>query len=221
MLPAKNVGQGPMGQAPGWQPLEWRQRPWSQKMGRRLFHMAVGSLFPVLALFVAGDVLMVALGGTTVAALGLELARLRWLHFNQAFFKHLPLALKETEARTFTGATYLLIGSVLAFILFRRDIAVAALLLLAIGDPLAGMVGEKFGKHRFLGRSLEGSLACLAGGTLVAVSLWMVHLDVRLLAMVAGVVAAAVMEMAPLPLDDNLSIPLASGGIISLVTYII
>lgn len=180
--------------------------------------MAVGSLFPILALFLSREVLLLALGSTTAAALCLELARLRSLRLNRAFFRYLPLALKEPEASTITGATYLLLGSVVAFLVFDRAIAVAALLFLSIGDPLAGVVGERFGRHRFFGRSLEGSLACLAGGMVTAVLLWMAHLDVSLPAMAVGVVAATLTEAAPLPLDDNLSIPLVSGGIISVVT---
>ncbi len=138
--------------------------------------MAVGSLFPVLAFSLSRDTLLIALGSTTAMALCLELARLRWACLNRVFFRYLPLALKEAEASTMTGATYLLIGSVLAFLVFDRGIAIAALLCLSIGDPLAGMVGERFGRHRFSGRSLEGSLACLASGMLVALLLWIAYL---------------------------------------------
>lgn len=205
------------GLPPGWHSSAWQQRPWPRKIGRRLFHMTVGSFFPVLALFIARDTLLVALGSTTAVALSLELVRLRWARLNRVFFRYLPLALKETEASTLTGASYLLLGAVLAFILFNRDIAVAALLFLSIGDPLAGVVGERFGRHRLFGRSLEGSLACLAGGMLTAVVLWLTHLDIGLLTMAVGVVAATVTELAPLPLDDNLRVPLVSGGIMGLV----
>ncbi len=209
MRPASGLDKGPA--------RKWRALPEAvvKRIGRRLFHIVVGSVFPVLALFVSRDVLLVALGVTTAVALGLESARLRLPRLNRVFLRYLPLALKEAEASNLTGATYLLISSLLAFVLFEKGVAVAALLFLSVGDPLAGAVGERFGRHRFRGRSVEGSLACLAGGVIVAVLLWKVNLGISLPAMMVGVVAATLTEWAPLPLDDNLSVPLASGGIIA------
>ena len=86
-----------------------------------------------------------------------------------------------------------------------------------MGDPVAGVVrGEFPGNIRLWGKSLRGSgaclLACLAAGAILAsitqVALWVV---------VIGAVCATLMEIFPLPLNDNLTIPLVAGGVMMLV----
>jgi dolichol kinase len=93
--------------------------------------------------------------------------------------------------------------------------AAAALLALALGDGLGGLVGRLWGKHRYRvpwakTKSVEGTLVVVvvaALGTAMAALLFGVPLSVRLL-ISAGLAAAAAEAVAPRA-TDNVLVPLA------------
>lgn len=118
-----------------------------------------------------------------------------------------PMLRSHEVAGDFSGATYILWSVVATVGLYRRDIAVAALAFIVIGDTLAALVGRKFGRHKFGRKSLEGSLACLVGTLLVAFFTPGLALPVAL----CGAFVAAFVEAFSGPIDDNVSVPLISG----------
>jgi len=94
----------------------------------------------------------------------------------------------------------------------------AALAVLALGDPLAGLVGRRWGRTSVGGgRTLEGSIAFAVGGTLAALAvlaLW--HpvgsgLALTLVAATAAV-AGALAEALSHRIDDNLAVPLGAAA---------
>ena len=112
----------------------------------------------------------------------------------------------------FTGATYILTSVVCTVALFAKPVAVAALAFIIVGDTFAAVVGRRFGRLRFGRKSVEGSLACLAGTVLVALLAPQLALPVALM----GAVVATVVEGLPLGIDDNISVPLVAGLAMSL-----
>lgn len=120
--------------------------------------------------------------------------------------------LRQAEAHTLTGATYVVFAALLAILLFDEPIAIAVLLFLSVSDALASLVGIRFGRIRLGGKSLEGSLAFLVS----AIGIALLVLPTRPLVAIAGAATATVTEALPLELagrrlDDNLTIPLAAG----------
>lgn len=185
------------------------------RTGRRLWHMAAGSFFPLLALFLTRETVLPLVVMATTLALAGEAARWRWPRLNLWLVHRLGAILKEEESRRLTGASYLLFSTLLVFWWFPREIAVPALLFLSLGDPTAALVGERWGRRKLWGKSLEGSLACLlvalgVGGVLSP------GLGISPLLMMVGAFSAALIEFLPLPLDDNLAIPPFSAGIMAL-----
>ena len=75
----------------------------------------------------------------------------------------------------------------------------------AFGDPLASLIGRKWGRVRILKGSLLGSFVCLA----VCFGLGMLFFDWRFA--LIGALAATLAEMIPTVLDDNLIMVLFSG----------
>jgi dolichol kinase len=89
-------------------------------------------------------------------------------------------------------------------------VAAAALGLTILGDGTAALVGKGWGRVHFFNKTLEGAagglVACLAwaaflGGT--GVLPWSV--------VVCGALVASLVELLPIPLDDNLGITLFAG----------
>ena len=72
--------------------------------------------------------------------------------------------LKADEGQRLTGATYLVIGALFTFLFFDADVAVAALLFLSLGDPVAALVGRRMPGPRIFGKSPGGTAAFAAVG---------------------------------------------------------
>jgi dolichol kinase len=175
-------------------------------------------------LLVAGDIFLPALISITIAALIVEIVRLRSPRVNRRFVIVFRALLRETEVSTLTGSTYLFIASSIVFVLCDKSIAAVALAFVVVGDPVAGMVGQRWGRlgagsgkrsgYGVGDKSLEGSIACFAACLLVGVVLAAVT-HVALWLVVLGAISATVMELLSLPVNDNLSAPLVAAGVMS------
>jgi len=209
-----------------------------KELPRRLWHIFGGLSLLVAGLLAPQDIFLPALVSITIAALILDIVRRRSPRVNRRFMISFRTLLREREVSTLTGSTYFLIAASIVFILCDKSIAAIALAFVAVGDPVAGMVGEKWGKLRaspeegnfseaprssrnlrfrvMKGKSLEGSSACFGACLVVGIILAVVtHL--ALWVVVVGAICATVIEFLSLLVNDNLSIPLVAAGVMSLV----
>ncbi len=147
-----------------------------------------------------------------------------------------PYVTKRTYGKIFKkepgrilGSTYFLAASLLSILIFEKGIAIAALLFSTFGDAASTIVGVKYGRTKlFRGKSLEGSLAffiiCFFVGLFLICSRRMfIDLDgpARLLLILIGSFAASLIEVLPIRLDDNLTIPLFSGAVMEMVKRVV
>lgn len=94
----------------------------------------------------------------------------------------------------------------------------AALGVLGVGDPLAGLVGRKWGRIDIGGgRTLEGSLALVGGGWVAAFAIlgaWhsLASWPTLLLVAAAASVGGALAEALSRRLDDNFTVPIAAAA---------
>ena len=93
---------------------------------------------------------------------------------------------------------------------FPKHIATPAILYLSLGDPAATVIGLWKGRIRIWGRSVEGHIACLIVCLLVASVLVTTSADLALVVAFVGAFAATIIQALPLPINDNLTIPLGS-----------
>lgn len=193
------------GQSSQHQPISFSREMWRKATHTGALIIPVG--YSVLALDKV--VMLTIMGSAALAVTIMDISRLRsWpLYTRFARFFMAPLLREHEILGDFSGAMYILWSTVFTVALYRRDIAVAALAFIVVGDTLAALVGRKFGRHRFGRKSLEGSLACLAGTLGVALVVPGLSLSVAVL----GAVVAAVVEAFSGPIDDNVSVPLVSG----------
>ena len=113
-----------------------------------------------------------------------------------------------------TGATWVLIGALTSIMLFSKPVAIIALIFMSLGDTTAGLIGQNFGKHKVGNKSWEGFFSGLAVCIIVAINFPLLPLTVSL----AGALTAMIMELVPIPLDDNFKIPLGAGAIMMMLT---
>ncbi len=184
--------------------------------GRKLIHLLSG-LIPLVYLWFdpSRREAVTILGILAIPFLAADIARRCLPTLNRAFSAWLEWALRENERERLTGASYSLIGAWLTILLFEKRIACAALLILAVGDTVASLAGRALGGPRLVRpKTLTGSFAMLVGGFLVGlpfVAPWTA---------LGGALAATVVELAPLPVNDNLTIPLAAGLALTLLSLV-
>jgi dolichol kinase len=122
-----------------------------------------------------------------------------------AFFGHL---IRRHEHGGITSSTYLVISALLATYLFEREVAAAALVFLIVGDTLAAIVGKAWGRTRIFDKTLEGFLAGFVTSLAAA---WLIVPVIPLPALAIAALVAAIVEILPIPVDDNFRIPLVAG----------
>lgn len=184
---------------------------------RGLLHIVVGLSIPIAALFLPRIVLLISLGVVTFILLTVELLRFKVPSINRVFLRFYKPLLREKEISHLTGASYLFSASLLAFLVFPRDIAVLAISFMAVGDAVAALVGKRIGKRKLLGKTLEGDLASFISCLAVGFIFYSAGLELPLLTIVVGSVVAAIVEAVPIPINDNLTIPLLSGVVMTVM----
>lgn len=151
-----------------------------------------------------------------LGAVGVDLLRLQHPGVRKFFRRFFGEMIREHEELSLLGSTYLLLAALLAVEIFPLPVAAAALGFTVLGDAFAAIVGKAFGRTRLFHKSLEGALAglaaCLAWAAFLAGA---GHLPWTTL--VAGALAASLIELLPIPLDDNLGITLFSGYVMKLL----
>lgn len=128
------------------------------------------------------------------------------------------------EIHRVNSATWYATALVLLALTQSTVLCAMAVVVLGVGDPLAALIGRRYGRVRLLhGRSLEGSLAfVLSAAAITFLMLRLGHLELGLgqamLVAGAAALAGALAELFSLRIDDNFSIPLsaASGGALML-----
>ncbi len=193
------------------------KKPFWPQLWRRLFHITAGSSIPIIGLLVNESYIVVLLATLAGLAIGLELLRFAIPGLNRSLMSRLRYLFRPTEANKVTGATYMAIASLAAFLFFEKGVAVAALLFNSVGDPLAGLVGSKAGGPRLFGKSWQGTGAYLLAAVVVAYVLFGTGQAGPFWVLLVGAAVAALTELLPLPVDDNVSVPLVSGAMMALL----
>src|SRR4030066_1735799 len=176
---------------------------------RKIFHLAT-LIIPVGYALTSEETAILFLVPFFIALLLVDL--LRHFHsgmaslFGKYFFERV---LREEEKPTFMGATYFIFSTILTILLFPKSIAIASILILILSDTAAALVGKWIGRVNIFGKTLEGSMAFLITSLLIV---WIYPNLGRFSGSLAAL-GAALVEVLPIRVNDNLSIPLVAASI--------
>jgi dolichol kinase len=185
-------------------------------LGRKLFHLLGG--LGLLSLYYAfGRKTALQLYGVlAVLVLALEIARLRISAWNRFLYTYFGSFVRENEERRLTGTVPYILGVGLSLWAFSAPAASTAICFLAFGDVAATTIGQRFGRTRIGKKSLEGTVAFVAAALFSGYLLSFAELRISSGIMILGALVAAGVELLPLPLNDNLTIPLIAGAAMEL-----
>lgn len=179
---------------------------------RKAFHTIFGVLLVILLMFgIIGKIELVFL---IIAVIMLSMLSKRYRL--PIIYPMLTMFEREKNLKGFVakGLLFYLIGALLVFMLFKLEIALASIMILAFGDSVSHIFGVKFGrtKHPFTDKKfLEGTVAGIIAGFFGALFFvqWHEALIASLLAMIAEGIE---IKIGAEEIDDNLIIPIVAGA---------
>ena len=180
----------------------------SRELTRKGLHLISAAIPIAYAAGLARRSLVLVLVCGLAAAVVVEVTRWRSRRARAAFELGVGSLLRDHERTVVSGATWLMLALLIAVSFFPRDIAVAAMCAVSLGDAAAAVVGRGLRRSSPSQRkSLAGSAACFAASVMAARII--ANLAWRE-AILTGVLASAA-ERPRRPLDDNVRIVVAVG----------
>lgn len=185
---------------------------------RKLIHLFSLSI-PIIYYFIPTKTAAIILGVLTFIALVMDLGRYLSPAFGDFFYKIFGFLLRkhelDHEKRNLNGATYVLIAAFLGVLIFPKMIFITAFSILIISDTSAALIGRKFGKIKFLRKSLEGTLAFFISASIVILFTPKIgnYGTEYLIGFIAAFIGAFVENLSFGIADDNISIPFSIGFI--------
>lgn len=182
------------------------------------FHIGAALVCLGLVVFLTSRQLPWAAGAFAAWAWTMEGMRRVSKRANAAMMRFFRPIAHEQERDRVNSATWYMTSLVLLALTGSPLLCVTGVAVLGLADPLAGLVGRRFGRVRLInGRSLEGSLTFVVVGTLAARAA-MLLVDTPLgsgalwITALAAALAGGVVELVSRRIDDNLSIPMAAAA---------
>jgi dolichol kinase len=191
------------------------------EIARKTIHLCSLSI-PIVYTMIPKSTALVLLVPLTFLFGLTDVARLAWPSFRHHYHRWFGWLMRAHEKsehqRRLNGATYVLLSAVIGIIVFPKVIFITSFSILIVSDTIAALIGRRFGRHRFIAKSLEGT------GAFFVSAVFVIFLTPKIqylpaeyaIAILAALVGAAVEAMS-IAIDDNLSIPFSIGAVMWLM----
>lgn len=189
---------------------------YKDELVRKLIHLT-SMLIPIIYYFIPKLDALVILGGLVIFAMTLDLSRYFSPQIAKVFYKMFGFLLRkheiDNEKKNLNGATYVLISAFIGVFIFPKVIFIAAFSILIVGDSMAALIGRKYGKNKFIFKSLEGTLAFFISSCIVILFAPKIGYfpEEYLIGFIVAFIGAFTENISYKFVDDNLSIPFAVG----------
>lgn len=129
---------------------------------RKVLHVSIG--FLTLWLYTVGVNLSQVTPVLTVLLIGLgscDFIRFKNEEFNRLYCKYVGFLMREKEVNAINGVIWYLVGLIIVFLIFPKDLSLLAVLLLSWADTAASTFGRAFGHltPKLGGKSVAGTLS--------------------------------------------------------------
>ena len=162
--------------------------------------------------------------GFAVFGFFLEFLRLRFFSLNYYLIKMVGPLLRESEVSSYSGIPYYSLGVGISCFIYQEDIALISCFFLFFADPVSSYFGIRYGTKKLVcNKSIQGSVAGFCICYLISLIYGLVFLEptMNLLAfsILAGLLGS-LSEILSVFVDDNLTIPVVSGGGLTLLNMV-
>jgi len=191
------------------------------ELKRKMIHIS-SLIFPLLFNLIEREAFLILLGTLSLLMILLDIFRKKHMKIGLIYDKFLGDILRSHESDKknilFTGGTYIVISFFLCAVLFQKEIATLAMLIIIISDTAAAITGMTIGRIKIGTKTLEGSLAFFFSGIVL---FFLVIKPSGLNIIYYGLIAlllTTIFELIPMKTDDNITIPLFFGIVYSTLT---
>ena len=189
---------------------------YKHELVRKSIHLCSLSI-PIIYNFITRELALTILVPLALFSLTFDILRHYHSKIGELFTKFFGFMLRSHETdkkkKSLNGATYVLLSAVIVVFLFPKIIVISAFAVLIIGDIFAALIGRKFGKHKFLFKSLEGTLSFFITSAIVILLTPKITYSATeyFIGFFAVAVGAIVENISQGWADDNLTIPISIG----------
>ncbi len=155
------------------------------------------------------------LGSVTLVLVAFDIFRLMHKKTNEVLKTKVKALLRKNEIKTFSSFTIFFVALFITLFVFPKEIAFIASSFLIYGDIFGKLFGLAFGKHKILNKTLEGTLAYF-GSVLIMGYILYTSLEISLIVLIIGGISAPLVEMFSMNVNDNLTVPLITGTIMTI-----
>lgn len=196
-------------------------------IARKLWHILTG-LTGLGAYFAINyPAQTVGLGLLIFGVVGLlfDLLRIKFDKINKIVLTVLGPFMRESERNSVSGLPFYALGVGGSLLFYNENFAIISVLFLIFADPISSAFGIVFGKQKIYGnKSFEGTAAGFICCFTIVMSYGLMYFPININLFAFSLLAALAGSFAELigtKIDDNLTIPLISGGVMSVVNLII
>ncbi len=181
------------------------------EMLRKTIHIGY-SIVPFIYLLTDKKTIIIITAAISVYMVTLDLLRLKWVWLQNLYLKVLGKILRDHEGDNkksfFTGGTYIVLSSLFCFLFFEKHVAVSAMFITTFGDTAAALYGKHFGRLKVFDKTIEGSLVFFITGLIILYFMGMLS-GLFLVPALIALFITVVLELMPIPIDDNILIPVS------------
>ncbi len=193
---------------------------------RRLWHVTCGAVALVLYAVLNYELIYWGYFAITVALSGffLDFRRFKDPELNQKLSKMFGPIMRKSEKISFSGLPFYALGSGLSIFLYEEEIAILSILFLVFADPIASVVGVRMGRDRLLpNKTLQGTVAAFVTCLIISIG-YLIYFNNQspnliIFAFFASIVGALSEMLGAFNIDDNLIIPVLSGGAMTALNH--
>ena len=187
------------------------------ELARKGIHIASLSI-PICYYFVTKKLALEILVPFLLFSISVDVGKhyIGWLNrlVNRVFHSMLRAHERDESRILLSGATYVILSATLSVFIFPKIIAITAFGILIVADASSALIGRMYGRHAFLDKSAEGTMAFVMSAWIVVAICpkagpdWCEYLIGGVAAVLGAIVEAGSVR---LHVDDNLSVPATVG----------
>ncbi|UCD02461.1 MAG: glycerol-3-phosphate acyltransferase [Promethearchaeota archaeon] len=177
------------------------------------------ALLFLLFYFIFSQAVAVALSGIVcLCFIALDISRFLSKQTQELLTVKVKSIFRKGEEKKFSSMTIFLISTFIVILIFEIEIAITALVFLTFGDMYSKIFGLAYGRHKLFDKTIEGTLAYI-GCVITCGYIIFTAMDISLIVLIIGGIAATFSEFFPLGMNDNFTVPIISSAAMFLAVF--
>ena len=153
--------------------------------------------------------MIIVLASFLIFCFFIEIYRKNNLVLSRIFSNWFEFMMRDKEKKgELTGATWVFVGALFTILLVPDPFNIISLLFLSFGDTFAAIIGTRFPYIKLGRKTLTGSIAGFSACLTIGLA---INVPIAYEIIFIGAFMAMFVEILPLPVNDNVSIPIFSG----------